>query len=94
MSDELVVLVFTPLEVVDFELLVSPKVSIPRKTARNPAANCRIFDMESSDEDEDFSYHEGIIPQSKINSLYQSNTEKVFSLLQLSFILLSDSTAL
>ncbi|XP_057526416.1 exocyst complex component EXO84C [Amaranthus tricolor] len=32
--------------------------------------------MESSDEDEDFSYHEGIIPQSKINSLYQSNTEK------------------
>lgn len=32
--------------------------------------------MESSDEDEDFSYHEGIIPQSKINSVYQSNTEK------------------
>ncbi|KNA05317.1 hypothetical protein SOVF_191440 [Spinacia oleracea] len=32
--------------------------------------------MESSDEEEDFSYHEGIIPQSKINSLFQSNTEK------------------
>ncbi|XP_021776470.1 exocyst complex component EXO84C-like [Chenopodium quinoa] len=32
--------------------------------------------MDSSDEDEDFSYHEGIIPQSKINSLFQSNTEK------------------
>lgn len=32
--------------------------------------------MESSDEDDDFSYHEGITPQSKINSLYQSNTEK------------------
>lgn len=32
--------------------------------------------MESSDEDEDFSYHEGIIPQSKINSLFQSDTEK------------------
>uniref|UniRef100_A0A7C8YXS6 Exocyst component Exo84 C-terminal domain-containing protein n=1 Tax=Opuntia streptacantha TaxID=393608 RepID=A0A7C8YXS6_OPUST len=32
--------------------------------------------MDSSDEDDDFSYHEGITPQSKINSLYQSNTEK------------------
>ncbi|KAK9664178.1 hypothetical protein RND81_14G023700 [Saponaria officinalis] len=32
--------------------------------------------MESSEEDEDFSYHEGIIPQSKINSLFQSHTEK------------------
>ncbi|XP_074285512.1 exocyst complex component EXO84C isoform X1 [Silene latifolia] len=32
--------------------------------------------MESSEEEDDFSYHEGIIPQSKINSLYQSHTEK------------------
>ncbi|KAL2938073.1 Exocyst complex component EXO84C [Bienertia sinuspersici] len=32
--------------------------------------------MESSDDDEDFSYHEGIIPQSKINSIYQTDTEK------------------
>ncbi|KAL8138063.1 hypothetical protein V2J09_004064 [Rumex salicifolius] len=31
--------------------------------------------MESS-EDDDFSYHEGITPQSKINSVYQSDTEK------------------
>ncbi|GAB2295379.1 hypothetical protein Dimus_029550 [Dionaea muscipula] len=32
--------------------------------------------MESSEEDELFLYHESITPQSKINSLYQSNTEK------------------
>lgn len=32
--------------------------------------------MESSEEDDDFSYHEGITPQSKINSVYQSDTEK------------------
>lgn len=32
--------------------------------------------MESSDEEDDFSSHEWITPQSKINSLYQSHTEK------------------
>lgn len=37
--------------------------------------------MESSDEEDDFSSHEWITPQSKINSLYQSHTEKVLSLL-------------
>ncbi|KAF8412718.1 hypothetical protein HHK36_000687 [Tetracentron sinense] len=32
--------------------------------------------MESSDEEDDFPSHEWITPQSKINSIYQSNTEK------------------
>lgn len=33
--------------------------------------------MESSEEDEDFLTHEWITPQSSINSIYQSDTEKV-----------------
>ncbi|KAF9587444.1 hypothetical protein IFM89_002625 [Coptis chinensis] len=32
--------------------------------------------MESSEEEEDFPTHEWITPQSKVNSIYQSNTEK------------------
>lgn len=33
--------------------------------------------MESSEEDDDFPPHEWITPQSSINSIYQSDTEKV-----------------
>lgn len=36
--------------------------------------------MESSEEDDDFPSIERIIPQSKVDSLYQSHTEKVFLL--------------
>jgi hypothetical protein len=37
--------------------------------------------MESSEEDDDFPFIESITPQSKIDSLYQSHTEKVCFLL-------------
>lgn len=36
--------------------------------------------MESSEEEDDFPSIESIIPQSKVDSLYQSHTEKVRSL--------------
>lgn len=41
--------------------------------------------MESSEEDDDFPSIESITPQSKIDSLYQSNTEKVFFCFSFSF---------
>ena len=51
-----------------------------KRKGRRLCGRTGLETMDSSDEDDDFSYHEGITPQSKINSLYQSNTEKVFSL--------------
>lgn len=50
--------------------------------------------MESSEEDDDFPSIESITPQSKVNSVYQSHTEKVssffFSLIPRSIFGLSD----
>ena len=37
----------------------------------------RFSEMESSDEEDDFMSHEWITPQSQVNSVYQSHTEKV-----------------
>lgn len=45
------------------------------KTSKQSLTQLR--DMESSEEDEDFPSIENVTPQSKIDSLYQSDSEKV-----------------
>ncbi|RZR75541.1 hypothetical protein BHM03_00060859 [Ensete ventricosum] len=47
-----------------------------------------VDQMESSEDDDDFPTHEWITPQSSINSIYQSHTEKVKQNLNVSSALL------
>ena len=56
-------------------ILIAQQWQFDEQTPRNRA----IFTMKRSEEDEDYSSHEAMIPHLTINSLYQSNTER-FSL--------------
>lgn len=54
------------------------EASSPKRAKAN-AEPKRKSKMESSEEDDDFPSIESITPQSKVDSLYQSHTEKVSS---------------
>lgn len=58
-------------------LLVFSFTSSPSELSTTTHCFCELSKMESSEEEDDFPSIESIIPQSKVDSLYQSQTEKV-----------------
>jgi len=58
-------------------LVHSVQFHIISEPSRTTHCFCELSKMESSEEEDDFPSIESIIPQSKVDSLYQSQTEKV-----------------